>query len=1110
MVAESRAALAGEDRARWGTVELHCHSCYSFLDGASHPEELVRRAVELGYTALALTDHHGLYGSMEFTHAAHHAGLQPITGAEVTLEDGSHLTLLAETPEGYANLCRLLSTAHRESERRAPQLPYPALAAHARGLIALSGCREGQVPRLVDAGRPHAAERAALQMREWFGPDGFFLELQQNLVRGDTPRNRALAELGRRTGIPLVGTNNTHYHVRERHRLQDTLVAIRHGLTLDEAHARRRANSEFALKKPSTLRARFRDYPDALRNACRIAERCRAFDLSRDLGYTFPDFIREADDQQFRTADEALELLCHEALQVKYRGQSPERLAEAEAWLKNELRLVKLHGLAGFFLVYRDLLQMSKEVAAEIRGGTARGRFDLPPGRGRGSAVSSIICYLIGLSPVDPVQARLFPGRFLNESLSSVPDIDLDFPRDIRAELIRRVHEHYGADHVAMVCIMPTYRFRGAVREVGKALALPPSELDRLARAGDGWSSVVEEVKRLPAFSRYGDNRLWQLLCELSGELWGMPRHLSQHVGGLILSSRPLVEIVPVENSAMEGRQLCQWDKDSCDAARMIKIDFLALGMLSAVEECLELIQANAKPPVDLSRISFTDRVIYDRICRGDTVGAFQIESRAQIGMLVRTRPRDMEDLAIQVAIVRPGPIVGNAVNPYVRQRELQRSDLHFRPRFDHPLLKEVLKDTLGVIIYQDQVMEVCKALAGFTDGEADQLRRAMSRKRSRQNMEHFRRKFMEGTAAKGVPEEVAGRVFEKVVAFSEFGFPKSHSAAFAVLAYQSVWLLHYYPAEFVASLLNNQPMGFYPADTLIKDAVRHGVRFLSPHVNLSELGCTVRGSVVRLGLSYLRELGEVRARAILEERGARGPFRSLPDFIRRTRVSDRVAESLILVGALDHYGLNRRELLWQLGLLEGQRGQAYVTRGEDGISPAGFQAALALPTEQDQVSLRGAGAWERLTHEYRLQGLSVTGHPLGLLRPMLTPGVCSVRALHGRPHGETVRVAGLVTTRQRPETARGILFLLLEDETGMVNVVVSRELYEQQRETFRTEPLLQVEGVLRRQASQLNLVAARAWPLTEALPDAAKNGATRRVHEALRDWKAPPSHNFR
>ncbi|MCA1597243.1 MAG: error-prone DNA polymerase, partial [Chloroflexi bacterium] len=498
--------------------------------------------------------------------------------------------------------------------------------------------------------------------------------------------------------------------------------------------------------------------------------------------------------------------------------------------------LVRHHRLGGFFLVYRDLLELAKEIAVRVRGQSARGRFDLPPGRGRGSSVSSIICYLIGLSPVDPVKAKLSLGRFLNKELASVPDIDLDFPRDIREELIRAVHDRYGRDHVAMVAAYPTYRLRSAVRDIGKALGLPAPDVDRLARLseGRGAHTVEEEMRRLPGFEQAIQSAPWQHLIERAKELHGFPRHLSQHPGGMIISTRPLVEIVPVEHSAMEGRLLCQWDKDSCDDARFIKIDFLSLGMLSAVEECLNLIEENGKKPVDLSRIEFNDTAIYDRICAGDTVGVFQIESRAQMQMLPRTQPRNLEELAIEVAIVRPGPIVGGSVNPYIRRREALRKNPKARIYYDHPLLMPALRETLGVIIYQDQVLSVCQAMAGFSVGRAEALRRTMSRRRSRESMAQFEAEFIEGARVRGVSRSIAEKVFQQILGFSQYGFPKAHAAAFAILSYQSTWLCHYYPAEFVAAVMNNLPMGFYPRDVLLKDAQRHGVAFRRPGINSS------------------------------------------------------------------------------------------------------------------------------------------------------------------------------------------------------------------------------------------------------------------------------------
>ena len=500
-------------------------------------------------------------------------------------------------------------------------------------------------------------------------------------------------------------------------------------------------------------------------------------------------------------------------------------------------------GCPEFFLVYRDLLQMAREVANEVRGGsnTARGKSNLPCGRGRGSSVSSIVCYLIGLSQVDPVKNNLFLGRFLNDAMHSVPDIDLDFARDIREQLILRVYEHYGKDHAALVCSFATYHIRSAVRDLGKVLGLPSPTLDKLAKLSE-WGSaatVEQEMERLPDLKDLVHVPIWRHLIELARQIAGFPRHMSQHVGGMIISSRPIIELVPVQPAAMEGRYICQWDKDSCDDARFIKVDFLALGMLSLVEECLELIWQHTGRVEDLTRINYDDPKIYDQICAGDTVGLFQIESRAQIQMLPRTQPRNLDDLAIEVAIVRPGPIVGGAVNPYVRQRERQRQGATDY-EVDHPYLKEVLRDTLGVVLFQDQVMQVAEVLAGFSSGQADGLRRAMSRRRSAEAMQAFREEFLNGAMQRDVDEATATRVFDKLVGFSEFGFPKSHAAAFAILAFQSAWLRYHYPAEYLCALFNNQPMGFYAPHVLVGDGRRHGVHVLPVDINRSGVKCTV------------------------------------------------------------------------------------------------------------------------------------------------------------------------------------------------------------------------------------------------------------------------------
>src|SRR5881409_4368639 len=899
------AQLHGSDAGRWearGAVsgsnhrtvvradalmyaELHCHSAYSFLDGASPPDELLAAAHHLGYPALALTDRNGVYGSLAFAHAAQPLGIQAITGAEVTLSDGSHLILLAETAPGYTNLCRLLTEAHLGAERLDPRLPLTAIAARQDGLIILSGSRrDGLLPRTLETQGLSAARNLAEHCKAVFGRERFFVEIQRNRVRGDLAVSRALLDIANDVQLAVVPTGNVFYHTRELHRLHDIMVAIRHRTTLDGSHRVRNPNSEFYLRPLDEVVSLFSDCPDAVSSTLAIAERCKAFDLTRDLGYTFPDFRGSGR----APVPQALAELCTTRMQERYPAGSRYH-AQAVRRLDEELRLIEHHKLSGFFLVYHDLFDLARDVAADIRRGSHRASGNLLPGRGRGSSVSSIVCYLLGLSHIDPIANKLFLGRFLNESLASVPDIDLDFPREIREELIRRVYTRYGAEHAGLVCSFPTYRLRSAVREIGKALDLPPGEIEQTAKLADGRSGgggLADELDQLPGFEGRRTAPLWKELCELAAEITGLPRHVSQHVGGMIISSRPLVELVPLERAAMEDRVVCQWDKDSCDDARFIKIDFLALGMLSLVEECVELVAARSgggRPP-DLSRIDMADAAVYDRICRGDTVGLFQIESRAQIQMLRRTRPRTLEDLAVEVAIVRPGPIVGGAVNPYVRRREEQRraetAGRRYEPQLDHPLLKECLAETLGVILYQDQVLQVCQALAGFTPGQAEALRRAMGRRRSRELMAGFWEEFRDGATARGVPVATAERVFTQVIAFSEFGFPKSHAAAFGLLAYQSAWLRHYHPAEYYCAFFNNQPMGFYSLDALGRDAQRNGVTIRLPDVNLSDVYCTVEGgrdgrdgrngaasadlaihAAARVGLGFVRDWGEDAAR---------------------------------------------------------------------------------------------------------------------------------------------------------------------------------------------------------------------------------------------------------
>jgi error-prone DNA polymerase len=1101
-------------------TELHLHTAFSFLDGASQSDELIGRALDLGYDALAVTDHNGLYGAMEFAKLANDAGVRPITGAEVTLLDGSHLTLLAETQTGYANLSNLLTEAHTLRDPNPPSgrlaIPFPLrtigvsrpaqrddppdprldpnlFAQYNEGLILLTGCRQGEISMLLEAGEFAEAEAVLRKYINWLGRDQVFVELQHNLVYGDTRRVELLSNLASHVGVRTVATGNVHYHIPDRHRLNDVLVAIRSHSTLDGCHRERRPNNQFYLRSAEEMMERFADYPEAIANTQLISERCASFNLGTDLNYRFPDYPTE----NGQTPDDVLREICTTSLYKRYQ---PDEYEEAERRLNEELKVIANHKLGGFFLLYRDLLEMAREVAKEVRGESpGRIKGNLPPGRGRGSSVSSIVCYLIGLSHVDPIKHNLLFGRFLNDELHSIPDIDLDFPREIREVLIERVYHRYGHERAALVCAYSTYQLRSAVRDIGKTLGIPLVDLDKIAKMSDrhGVDRLGDELADLPEYADKATNPPWTHLIELAGQLAHFPRHVTQHVGGMIISSTPLRELVPIQPAAMEGRYLCHWDKDSCDDARMVKIDFLALGMLSLVEECLDLIVYNGKDAVDLSRIDFNDTKIYDMICIGDTIGTFQIESRAQIQMLPRTQPRRLEDLIVEVAIVRPGPIVGGAVKPYVAHRQKSRTSfLPIEPEYDHPSLIPVLQETHGVILYQEQVIEVAMALAGFTAGQADALRRSMTRKRSRDAMISLWTQFRDGAVRNGVDAAIAKTVFKKLLGFASYGFPKAHAAAFAILAYQSCWLKYYYPTEFITALLNNQPMGFYPSHVLINDARRHGVRVFAPDINSSGVRCTVEDlNGIRIGLGYVRSLGGDAARQIVQEREANGPYRSLADFMRRCPISQDAIENLIVVGAFDRFGLGRREALWQVGLFIPSKrfGRGKRTPADE----KGRQIALPLPVAQDMVELRPMGAWEQMEADYAVLGMSARYHPLGLLRNRLPARYVNTRKVETLPTGQIIEIAGLIVCRQRPGTAKGVQFLLLEDEVGLVNVVVQPWLSEKRRLVVRGEPFLVIIGEVQHQGGAINVVARDVLPLEEA---------RRHYHDIVPDKKAMPT----
>jgi len=1094
-------------------VELHCHSAYSFLDGVSLPEELARSAGELGHAALALTDHNSVSGSMELAQLAADYRVRAIHGAEIDilldpagghaggvrhtdgppasgegraarageagLTDGPpasgegraahHLTLLVREERGWSNLCRIITLAHahtREGSHRReqgqPAVAVQTLIDHAEGLVCLTGC----------AGRGVRDEATVRRLLDAFGPRDLYVELQRPYARDDRARNRGLAALARRLGIRCVATGNVHAHTRARAELQDAFVALRHHATLDASEPLRRGNNSHVMSSPQAMASRFADHPKAVRETLLLAERL-TFDLSRDLGYRYPG----AEDE---SASRRLAELCGTRLQERY-GASPRALhEEARARLQQELGVIDRLGLAGFFLLHHDMLELARKVALEVRGPDSV-RALLAPGRGRGSSVSSLVCYLTGLSHIDPIANKLAIGRFLHEDLRGLPDIDLDFPRDIRERLIPRVHERYGHDRAALVAAFPTFRARGAIRELGKVLGLPTGEIERVARGADVYGPARQGVEHDIAAAPGGGSERWRWLTRLVEQAYGLPRHLSQHPGGMIVATRPLIDCCPVAPAAMEGRQMVQWDKDSCADAGFLKIDLLGLGMLSAVERCVEEIARAHGERIDLSRIPFDDPATFRAIRAADTVGVFQIESRAQMQSLLRTRPMNLEDLTIQVAIVRPGPIQGGAINPYIERRRRLREDPTYEIPYEHPSLEPVLRETLGTIIFQDQVMQVAEVFAGFSPGEADGLRRAMSRKRSHETLQRHRERFLEGAQRHAdVEEQTAERVWTMVEGFAGFGFPKAHSAAFGLLAYQSTWLRVHYGAEFLCALLNEQPMGFYAPDSLVHEAENRGIAMLGLDVNASRVQCTVQEGGVRLGLGYIKSIPSVEAHALVAERERNGPFRSLGDLASRAGVRRGTLEQLAWSGACDglisgHVQAGRRSALWQLGLAT--PAQPFREQGRparEGAAAQDESTQLALPLELPAApSLRQLGRWGRLIADYSTSGVTIGEHVLAVLRERLTVAKLVTSAQLARlPTGYEVAVAGLVIARQRPGTAKGTMFLLFEDEFGTINLIVSKAVYERHRQLARAEPLLLARGRLERSQEPTDMTA--------------------------------------
>jgi error-prone DNA polymerase len=1073
-------------------VELHCHSNFSFLDGGSHPAELAAQAAELEMPALAITDRGGVYGAVKFLQACRKLGVKPIIGTALEVE-GEEVVMIARNLRGYSNLCRLLSIAHADQPKGEAHASIAKVAEHRGDLLYLSATDD---------------ERRLRDLQEALGRENVFSELHHHLGPADQWVLEGRAEMARRCGASVVATNEVHYHVPERRRLHDVLVAIRHRATLESARPHLFPNSEHHLKGGAAMRPLFKGHAEALATPWDIAQEC---DVDLDFRKVrFPGYPVPGGETPFSF----LYKLCFEGVRDRYRPITP----EVARRLQRELDVIQKTGLAEFFLINWDLMRFAREHGV--------------PGQGRGSAADSIVAYVLGITRVDPIEHNLLFERFLHEEMTSTPDIDIDFSTEHREQVIQYIYDKYGWERTGMVCNVVTFQPRMAIRQVGKALGFSAELLDRLAKSVDRWftedvaDSMLDAVP--PPEMR---PQSWQQFLELCREVIEFPRHLSIHNGGMLVTGEPLVEIVPVEPATMEGRRVVQFNKDDVEDLGLIKMDMLGLRTLSVVAEALELIKDATGVRPDLDQLPLSDPAVFEMCSAADTIGVFQIESRAQMQTLPRTRPQTFNDLVVEVAIIRPGPIQGNAVHPYIRRKQGREP-----VTYAHPLLEPILKDTLGVILYQEQILEIAMYVAGMTPSGADGFRRAMTRHLNRVEMSSLEGDFISGCLANGVPREVADQLFSAVQGFAVYGFCRSHAAAFARTSYETSWLKLNYAVEFGCGLLNNQPMGFYHPSVLVEDLKRHGVTVLPVDVNRSDVRCLpellppirpssppvparaglVQGRytrepahqanepkanlsagppsstgpslprrptvssvssastqpvkamthAMRVGFNYVRDLGEGGRNAIVGERERAGPYTSFDDFLHRLHgapVGPRAVRNLVMVGAFDALGQPRRELLW--GWQERWHGRG-LRRGID------HQAELRL--NGTAPGLPAIDAFDANQLEYRISDLSTGHHLIHFCRDRLRQlGALESNQLSSIANNRKVRVAGLVITRQAPSTAKKIRFFTLEDEFGQVNVTIKPDVYERYRQVANRQPILVIDGVMQRNDGVYSVLAS-------------------------------------
>lgn len=1036
-------------------AHLHVHSNFSFLDGGSPVEDLLDRAKELGYASLAITDHNGVYGAVRFYKYARQIGIKPIVGAEMRMDDGHHIVLLAKNLSGYSNLCKIITRAHLSHEKGSAAVSFDMLQAYKGDLFCLSGCHQGEIPSLLMQNKRDEASHSTCRFMEIFG-DNFFIELQNNLLPGNSLLNSRLYALAKELNAGIVATNNCHYAAKNDYIIQDVLSCVQTTTKLDQPHPLRKVNAEYYIKSPKAMGKLFFEYPEAIRTAGEIAEACN---LDLGLGeYRFPDFLIPDGD----TAYSYLCKLCFEGLGRLYKPITP----EATRRLQHELSIIQQMGFTEYFLVVWDIVRHARSQGIRCSG--------------RGSAADSMVAYCLGITIVDPIEHDLLFERFLNPERKGMPDIDIDFDSLRRDEVIDYVYKRFGEDKVAMVCTVSTLSARSSIREIGKAMDFPQEQIARLASVLPHTSAkrIRESMERLPELRQSNiPIQKMDALIDICERVDEYPRHLSVHLGGLVIGGEPLTNLVPLE-WATKGVIVTQFDKDDIETLGLVKMDLLGLKNLSAIEEALSTLRETRGIDLDIDNIPHDDPKVYELLRSTDTVGLFQIESPGMRGLLGRLQPTRFEDVTAQLALFRPGPMQADMINPFIARRHGDEPVTYLDDR-----LIPALQDTYGVILYQEQVLRVANAIAQFTFGQSDSLRRAMTKNRTQEEMEKIRESFVQSAIRNGVTEDVAEEVFSKLRAFAAYGFCKAHAASFAKIAYQTAYLKAHYPAEFLAGIMSCQPMGFYPSNVILEDARRMGIGILGVDINYSGKKFTVEDGSIRIGLMQVKGISEHEIERIISERKIR-PFVSLVDFLTRAHVSHGTAENLINCGGMHSLGIHRRKLLWMLGEIPEKK--IHTKKPQLVNDSPLFQAADYVEGGLNLPNIPEPPAHVKVRMDYDVLGLSSICHPMVFYRETMNKiGVMETRKLRDMPDQSIIKAAGVVVTCMRPPTKSGVIvvFITLEDETGLADVVVFPKVYEKYGRIIYSNPGLIIEGKIEKSGHRgLSIIARSIYPLSAKL----------------------------